>query len=523
MGIYTDYGRFQKAREFKDYCNSGAGIWFAFSMGSPRWDTQIHKQLNNSGDTTDILNVPPSAPAAYTPLYRWFASYKSGENIDETAPLQVQEMSLLDRSFCDSYEDSSIEEYTKGTWPTNSVLVNNKESLPPMKEGSSTEEGNFSPTILTLNKDRVLTDPEDPSSALSDKPLLEDTPTEDTSPIIPHTWNTDYTNESLVDKNFYPTPSLPAFPVSYQEDWDTIIAEAKENLVDSGDSLYLFYQDGMSEPNDSWTEPNDSTKFESWAYMYHLSQTVQGKQSTDDTDTHANKNPNARPLGLYSFIQGVAKFVEPVPEEMALNSSIATFKYGSHYWRIVPDTSITENNLPHHILLTVTVFPNELSTSSIVERELPVRQVSVFKFPDCILDQIPELKQENPTRRYQVLKRDRFVIVRNGDTIPDIPHIDTNTEQIEEWDKGRPVYLPFYIDDQVFNENSEYYDPDYDVKYKNQYLYPNPPNVVEDPEMGEEGIQIRLRGTIEMLINDFMTARKRDVQQTDRYGYIIGF
>ena len=139
------------------------------------------------------------------------------------------------------------------------------------------------------------------------------------------------------------------------------------------------------------------------------------------------------------------------------------------------------------------------------------------------MDQIPELKQENPTRRYQVLKRDRFVIVRNGDTIPDIPHIDTNTEQIEEWDKGRPVYLPFYIDDQVFNENSEYYDPDYDVKYKNQYLYPNPPNVVEDPEMGEEGIQIRLRGTIEMLINDFMTARKRDVQQTDRYGYIIGF
>ena len=42
------------------------------------------------------------------------------------------------------------------------------------------------------------------------------------------------------------------------------------------------------------------------------------------------------------------------------------------------------------------------------------------------------------------------------------------------------------------------------------FFNPLDPNNVEAP-------------TIEMLINDFMTARKRDVQQTDRYGYIIGF
>ena len=135
MGIYTDYGRFQKAREFKEYCNSGAGIWFAFSMGSPRWDKVIHREIQNQENeenSIDILNVPPSSPTAYSPLYRWFASYKGGENIDETAPLQVQEMSLLDRSFCSDYEPNpSIGGYTKGTWPSNNILQTNKDTLPP--------------------------------------------------------------------------------------------------------------------------------------------------------------------------------------------------------------------------------------------------------------------------------------------------------------------------------------------------------------------------------------------------------
>lgn len=510
MGIYTDYGRFQKAREFKEYCNSGAGIWFAFSMGSPRWDKVIHREIQNQENeenNIDILNVPPSSPTAYSPLYRWFASYKGGENIDETAPLQVQEMSLLDRSFCSDYEPNpSIVDYTKGTWPSNNTLQTNKDTLPP-KGAEEGTEGGFSPTVLTLNKNRIVTDSDEDSNI----PLISGSETDSGSPTEQHTWNSD---SSKVEKDFYPTPSLPAFPVSYQEDWDAIIQQAQEDLVGENQDLYLFYQSSATGPYDTWNEPVDSTKFKSWSYIYHLSQTKEAElQGNNEESTHSNKNPNARPIGLYSFIRGVAKFVEPVSEEMAQNSSISAFKYGSHFWRIVPDANINSENLPHHILLTVSVFPNELSDSSMVERELPVRQVSVFKFPDCVLDQIPELKNENPSRRYQVLKRNRFVIVR-GDESADVNINNTG----ESWEDGRQVYLPFYVTDQVYNNDSDYYDSDYDVKYKNQYLYPNPPDSNTDSD-----VKHRIRGTIEMLINDFMTARIKDVQQTDRYGYIIGF
>ena len=40
MGIFTDYGRYVKAREFKKFCNSGGGVWFAFGAGGHQWNTE---------------------------------------------------------------------------------------------------------------------------------------------------------------------------------------------------------------------------------------------------------------------------------------------------------------------------------------------------------------------------------------------------------------------------------------------------------------------------------------------------
>lgn len=476
MGIYTDYGRFQKAREFKDYCNSGAGIWFAFSMGSPRWDHLVTKELSGN-ETTEIPNVPPSSPAAYTPLYRWFASYKEGEPIAsqdlDNDLLQPQEMSLIDRS----YAVPNIGDTQQRTWPDNNqVEIDAKNDTP---------DSLLEPTIATLARD-----------------LLEDYSGEvvDDNSVIPNSWDPDPT---LVDTGLYPSPSIPAVPATYKADWDDIIDKAQTDLVNSGDNLYLFYQSDATSVNDQWTEPNDSTKFESWAYMYHMSQTRTNSYGTD-----INENPNARPLGLFSFIQGQARFVEPVDPEEAGSSSSSVFKYGSHYWKIVTDSSIDANHLPHHILLTVSVFPNELADSSIVENKLPVRQVSVFKFPDCVLDQIPELKPPvggTVSRRFQVLKRDRFNLLHANDPSLTITRPykanPTDTENTPKWEDPynntkRQVIIPFNCDN---------------------VLDPNP----EDPD--PTSVNINFRGSAEMLINDVMTARTKDVQQTDRYGYIIGF
>ena len=499
MGIYTDYGRFQKAREFKDYCNSGAGIWFAFALGSPRWDYLVTKNIqvpdsNNPNTTTssvtDIPNVPPSAPAAYTPLYRWFASYKEGEAIDATDLkndlLQPQEMSLIDRS----YAIPSVNDTQSKQWPDNNQVESDaKDNKPDIY---------LEPTIATLNQSLIDggSDPVDFGFNSDPKYSVDSNPW-DPQPDVTDTWY-----KSPRDIALYPSPSIPAFPVTYIQDWKDAIQKAQEDLIIQGNPLYLFYQDGAEGPNDSWIEPNDSTKFESWAYMYHMSQT-----RTNSTTAGINENPKARPLGLYSFIQGQARFVEPIDEEDAGSSSIAAFKYGSHYWKIVKEDQINENNLPHHILLTVSVFPNELSDSSIVENKLPVRQVAVFKFPDCVLEQIPELIPETDgapiSRRFQVLKRDRFHIYRPGDTAPQIdkPHKNNpnDTENSPVWDSDnnkRQIYIPFNCD---------------------SVLNPNP--VDENPSE----TYVHLRGTAEMLINDVMTARTKDVQQTDRYGYIIGF
>ena len=473
MGIYTDYGRFQKAREFKNYCNSGAGIWFAFCMGSPRWDYLVTKELLDS--STDIPNVPPSSPAAFTPLYRWFASYKKGEDIspEDLTPelLQPQEMSLLDRS----YAIPSVTDTQGKIWPDNSTVeIEAKQDIP---------DTTLSPSISTL-QDTLLS---------SQSKNLEP------SDIDTNLWDLDPSNRNT---DLYTSPFIPAFPTTYTKDWTDIITKAQQELVSSTDKLYLFYKSGVQhELNDSWDEPNDSTKFESWAYMYHLSQT-----RTDSTGTNPNESPTQRPLGLYSFIQGQARFVEPIDETEAGSSNIAAFKYGSHYWRIVSEENIQSDHLPHHILLTVSVFPNELSDSSIVENKLPVRQVSVFKFPDCVLEQIPELiPAEGGTvnRRYQVLKRDRFRLLCGNEPYPTVPKPSksspTATENTPKWDTSegkRQVYLPFNCDNP---------------------LDPNPESETPD------STDVDLRGSIEMLINDFMTARVKDVQQTDRYGYIIGF
>jgi hypothetical protein len=129
--------------------------------------------------------------------------------------------------------------------------------------------------------------------------------------------------------------------------------------------------------------------------------------------------------------------------------------------------------------LTVSVFPNELALSSLVENQLPVRQVSVYKFPDSLVS-VLGLGGTVTSRSSQVLRRERINIVTK---------------------------------DPVSGEDS--------------YKFPvdNPDNIVNIPIHCQNPLTPNESGneTAEMLINDFMTARRKDVQQTDRYGYIIGF
>lgn len=79
MGIFTDYGRYVKAREFKKFCNSGGGLWFAFGTGGKAW-TQLdmpkappcndrqNSQQNQDDTPTDEDSTVPSG--SVQPKYR---------------------------------------------------------------------------------------------------------------------------------------------------------------------------------------------------------------------------------------------------------------------------------------------------------------------------------------------------------------------------------------------------------------------------------------------------------------------
>lgn len=405
MGIYTDYGRFVKARQFKDWCNAGAGIWFGFGIGSPTWD-KIVTDTNGNGRP----NVPPSSPNLYSPLYRWFSSVRSEETGTADYVLKPQEMSLLDRSYWGTTQD---------LYPDDQTVKN---------EAATNPDENYSPLVEFFSEPHTLL------SCDFEIPYL---PNDDEYRIL--------------------FPQVPAFPLSYGNDW----ADLADNFPSSFDPS---------------NEPTDPEQYESFAYNYHLNY----------SKTNLSDNKFGAPVGLLAFIQGSAHFVEPIEEEEPSSSSsienLRKFKYGNHYWRIVQDNGLEDpdgdRKLPHHILLTVSVFPNELAQSSLVERELPVRQVSVFKFPDTMVSSLG-LDQTPLPRSSQIIRRDKINMVYSKlDSENLTPSNNSGDSSVKN--------IPFHG------------------------FTPLDPNNSTSP-------------TIEMIINDFMTARKRDVQQTDRYGYIIGF
>lgn len=76
MGIFTDYGRYVKAREFKKFCNSGGGLWFAFGSGGKGWN----------------IEDMPKAPPCNT-------RQNSDQNNDETEPTPDEQEAISGQKY----------------------------------------------------------------------------------------------------------------------------------------------------------------------------------------------------------------------------------------------------------------------------------------------------------------------------------------------------------------------------------------------------------------------------------------
>lgn len=81
MGIFTDYGRYVKAREFKKFCNRDGGLWFAFASGGHTWTTEDmpkappcwsrqHVEDSTTPDSDGSGSTPSTPSGSTNPKYR---------------------------------------------------------------------------------------------------------------------------------------------------------------------------------------------------------------------------------------------------------------------------------------------------------------------------------------------------------------------------------------------------------------------------------------------------------------------
>ena len=105
MGIFSDIGRYFKAREFKTYMESGGGTWLAFGIGSSNWDYFVKDANGNS-----VLNVPVSTPRSCASVKSWIAKDRDISDVSQLI-LNPNERIFLDTSYIS--EGTTVPEYNQ--------------------------------------------------------------------------------------------------------------------------------------------------------------------------------------------------------------------------------------------------------------------------------------------------------------------------------------------------------------------------------------------------------------------------
>lgn len=103
MGIFSDVGRYFKAREFKTYMESGGGTWLAFGVGSPNWDYFVRDANGNS-----VLNVPVATPRSCVSTKSWIAKDRGIDDVSQLI-LNPNARIFLDTSY--TPEGAAVPEY----------------------------------------------------------------------------------------------------------------------------------------------------------------------------------------------------------------------------------------------------------------------------------------------------------------------------------------------------------------------------------------------------------------------------
>ena len=103
MGIFSDVGRFFKAREFKKYMESEGGAWMAFGIGSENWDYFVKDKTNNS-----VMNIPVATPRSSSSMKEWIAKDRGILDVSQLI-LNPNERIFLDTSYIK--ENETIPDY----------------------------------------------------------------------------------------------------------------------------------------------------------------------------------------------------------------------------------------------------------------------------------------------------------------------------------------------------------------------------------------------------------------------------
>ena len=469
MAIYTQYGRYLKAKMFKEMLESSGDTYMVFGLGNPQWDN------GNANPKQSITAAPYNTSSLYPDTDNQFhdpnvCQYFQKPTLlnDDIDRLEVQ-ASIIDSVPCDG----------------NGVTVNSSDDH-VLGTSGATNVGNY------VGKCK---------NAL---------------PVFPCIWHygclTDNNTPSETSDDFNPN----------NHSGETIFDDVKQSnyneyyiIKDSG-GYKLCHKDSSSTAGTTIEVPDDTIQRKYFSEMY-----IRGR---------ALQKGLYAPVGLLGAVKCSVSFVKDI-EDDDYNGSIDQFWYGDRYWQIVrpdendpitdsasiDDMSTLKERFPYHLIITSTVNPRVLCDELSIDNSLVPRQIAIYTRPSSA-----EIENDLYYRAYEnVFNFGQYPEI-TVDDVKKLKYIDNGMTHSYEGDEN---WWP--------NEWHQYDSertPPYNFAIQTGPVIsdvsapiPVSGKILNFTIPTETDTYATPNGEFKFILHDYIRGQVRDPHSVDRFGYVISF
>lgn len=477
MAIYTQYGRYLKAKMFKEMLESSGDAFMLFGLGNPQWD-------NGNADPKQNITVAPYNTSTLYPdtdnqfhdpnVCQYFQ--KPTLNDGDISGLEVQE-SIIDSVPCDS----------------NGVTVNSDNDH-ILGTSGTTNIGNYVGKCKNV------------------------------LPVFPSVWHYGCQTDNNTPEDTSDDFNADCHRGEIIFDGVTRVTQSNYNeyyIIKDSSGYRLCHKDSSSTAGTSIEVPSDTIQKQYFSEMY-----IRGR---------ALQKGLYAPVGLLGAVKCSVSFVKDI-EDDEYNGSIDQFWYGDRYWQIVrpdendpitdsasiDDMSTLKERFPYHLIITSTVNPRVLCDELSIDNSLVPRQIAIYT-------------RLTPQETENDLYYRAYENVFNFGQYPEITVDDT--KKLKYTDNG----LPYNEDNVWPNEwhryDSESSQYDYTVQAGpviSDVSAPIPVNgkilnftlPTESGDVESESSSDTYatpNGEFKFILHDYIRGQVRDAHSVDRFGYVISF